>query len=140
MNEVLVLWIIIAAICGFVGGFLLERSDRWGTGFFLGLLLGPIGIVVAAIMRLDRTGEAPVATTAPTRKCPDCAEVVLAEARKCRFCGAALEPIAPPPPVTAPPDETTSPRARRIKGAIAVSLILGAILLTIVSAWLGDKK
>ena len=31
----------------------------------------------------DRTGT-------PTRKCPDCAEMVQAEARKCKHCGASL--------------------------------------------------
>jgi hypothetical protein len=31
-------------------------------------------------------------TTTPTRKCPDCAEMVQAEARKCRHCGATLVP------------------------------------------------
>jgi hypothetical protein len=34
-------------------------------------------------------------TATPTRKCPDCAEMVQAEARKCRHCGATLVASAP---------------------------------------------
>jgi hypothetical protein len=46
------------------------------------------------------------------RKCPDCAEMILAEARVCRFCGRQVRPILEPEdmptlpagPPTPPPD------------------------------------
>jgi len=76
-----------------VGAILLSSRGRSGTGFMLGFLLGPVGAIIAAVMRVERPPTVPT-TGAPIRNCPDCAETVLAAARKCRFCGAALEPRA----------------------------------------------
>jgi hypothetical protein len=36
----------------------------------------------------DRSGT-------PTRKCPQCGEMIQAEAKKCRYCTATLEPQTP---------------------------------------------
>jgi hypothetical protein len=45
-----------------------------------------IGFAVAYLMGREMKPEQAV----PTKKCPECAELVQAEARKCRFCGATL--------------------------------------------------
>ena len=50
----IVFWSVIGALVfGFVGMSLLESRGRGGVGFLLGALLGPIGLIIAAIMRLE---------------------------------------------------------------------------------------
>jgi len=57
-----------------------------GTGFILGLLLGPIGLVIVLASNGDR------------KACPSCRENVRSGALKCRFCGFDF-PAPPPVPV-----------------------------------------
>ena len=66
--------------------------------FFLGWTL--VGWVVALVWAMSKDANVPqpapvIATSPPTpplatpaqKKCPDCAEMVLTDAKKCRFCG-----------------------------------------------------
>jgi hypothetical protein len=56
-------------------------------------LLGPIGLVIALVMQTDHKElEHRSLQSGATRKCPNCAEVIRAEARKCRFCASDLPP------------------------------------------------
>jgi hypothetical protein len=103
--EIAILWcgcvlsgIAAAAIARSKGG-------SYGTGFIVGLLLGPIGIIIAFYVGSDRqcprcTEYVPKAAGRCTKcladlfpgplnnkMCPDCLEDSKCKARKCRFCG-----------------------------------------------------
>lgn len=70
----------------------------WVAGLLLWVLLVPLGVAVYMTWRYSKGfRSAPPAAAAslvaavrpaqpPTKRCPDCAEAVLAEARICRFC------------------------------------------------------
>jgi predicted RNA-binding Zn-ribbon protein involved in translation (DUF1610 family) len=72
-----------------------QNSGAIGAlNFFLGWTL--VGWVVALVWAMSKdvvvpqTTPSTVVTVAPAsaqKKCPDCAEMVLADAKKCRFCG-----------------------------------------------------
>ena len=72
-------WLIFGAI-----GLAIGRSfkGRPLAGFIYGVLLGPLGLVVAAIM-----GDA-------RRKCPECRSAIPAGATRCRHCRADVPPGA----------------------------------------------
>ena len=94
--------LLLALIFG-VGGMLLAGEGRAGMGFGLGFLLGPIGLVIVAILR----GQPRSAVPTNLQPCPVCAEMIQPAAIKCRFCGAAVEPVQK---ASAPEPESSGPR------------------------------
>lgn len=89
MIEIVIIWTLLSVVAGVVA----ENKGRSGVGFFfLSMVLSPlIGIIGAAVARPDQdTIERRQLSSGRYRRCPQCAELVRAEAQRCRFCGAAL--------------------------------------------------
>ncbi len=100
----IVLGIIFLAIY-FIPVFVAASNDhKNSTGIlilnlFLGwTVIGWIGALIWAVTNPTATPAPASASTAEatpaTRPCPECAEQILLAARKCKHCGAAVEPLA----------------------------------------------
>ena len=91
-------WVVGWILFSFVAGAIAGSKGRSGAGyFFLSLLLSPlIGIILAAAMPAINQQTAAITVPTPEThvKCPDCRELVLADARKCKHCGTALIPAS----------------------------------------------
>lgn len=67
-------------------------------GFLLGVLLGPIGVLLAALSNPDpKIIEARRLATGTQKKCPRCAELVQADALVCKHCSHEFTPAVPLP-------------------------------------------
>jgi hypothetical protein len=99
---------------GIGGAAILSRYNKAGIGCLLGTFLGPIGLLIALVMRSSASSDelrlqhheqmaALAAVRQPTasasasrneRACPFCAERILVEARVCKHCGRDVVPLA----------------------------------------------
>ncbi len=82
--EFVVFWVL----CGVVAAVIASNKGGSGVlGFIVGLLLGPIGVIIAFFMGNEKAAVAAQITSGDRKKCPRCAELVQPDALVCKHCG-----------------------------------------------------
>jgi hypothetical protein len=83
----LLLWFLLAL---FVGTYASNKGVTGGFlgSFFISLVFSPIiGFIAVLVSKPDKRRVEQKALQSGMKKCPDCAEWVNGEARKCKHCG-----------------------------------------------------
>jgi zinc-ribbon domain len=91
MEFVVLLWVIFSVLAG---RFAKRRGFGFWVTFLMSLMFSPIlGFLSVAVRQpVQREVERLAIESGEMRKCPACAELVKAEASKCRFCGESVQP------------------------------------------------
>lgn len=92
--EIFIGWLVLSLIVGAIAG---KRGRSSGGWALLALVISPLLAVLILLVLQDRSrGAALAAAEQPTPethvRCPDCRELVRAEARRCKHCGITLIP------------------------------------------------
>lgn len=83
--------LISSLFCGFLGVIISKEKSRL-AGFFLGLILGPLGLLIAIAIRLQQKKD-------KQKTCLFCKKSIHVDALKCPYCQSDLSKAASEKPL-----------------------------------------
>jgi hypothetical protein len=77
-------------------GVLAHKRGRVGFGWFvLSVMLSPLLMGLLVLVLRDASQPVTQADNSPQIRCPDCRELIRADARKCKHCGTVIGSTLP---------------------------------------------
>lgn len=129
MIAIIFFWLMFALVVGLIA----SGRGRSGMGWFvLACLISPLlaGIFLLVSANLRTQAKRPSPST--HNKCPDCKELILKDARVCRYCGCKL---APSSITQSHADEPSLLSELKDLGALKVLYAVGAIAVIAAFLW-----
>jgi uncharacterized membrane protein YeaQ/YmgE (transglycosylase-associated protein family) len=81
--EMVIMAMVVAVICGGIGMVVANTKGNAAPGFFLGVLMGPVGILIAMLL--------PENSSSKRAKCRSCGHPHEGFTKRCPGCGAMLQ-------------------------------------------------
>jgi hypothetical protein len=139
--EVIYSLVGLSIVMAVIPAYIAKSKGRpFGLFLFYGLMLGPIAIIHALVMK-GETGTAQGGHG--SKNCPYCAETIKQEAIVCRHCGRDLSPLQPAPARIL---EQSAPSKRECRGTFRfsqrnfqIALFVGVFSLSMLIVYVSMK-
>ena len=87
--ELVIVWFLFGLVGAVAGSSRGRNGCLWGI---IGILIGPFSLIVLLLPKVGDVGADPFAPHPSTHcRCPDCAELILHQARVCKHCGCKIK-------------------------------------------------
>lgn len=129
MIAIIFFWLLFALVVGMVA----SSRGRSGFGWFiLACLISPLLAGIILLVSANRRSQAERPNPSTHVKCPDCKELILKNARVCRYCGCKL---VVPSLTTAPADDPSLVSELKDMGAWRVLYVAGVVTIIAAVVW-----